>query len=199
MGTDEADITGLLAAWRAGDLGARARLVPALYHELKRVARRQLAGRAAPTLDPTGLLHEALMKLLGDAPPARDREHLLAVGARAMRQVIVDHARRRAAGKRGAAITLESLADIDGDRLAGELPLLDGVDLLALEQALGALDGLDPLAARIVELRGFLGLTIDETAAALDLHPSKINREWEFARAWLRRQLSGDGPVAAPP
>lgn len=191
------DITDLIDAWRDGDLDARSRLVPLLYDELKRVARRQLADRVSPTLDATGLLHEALLKLLGERPPARDREHFLAVGARAMRQVLVDHARRRAASKRGSAVTLESLGDIDGDRLAGELPLLHAVDLIALEQVLTRFEALDPDAARVVELRGFLGLTIDETAAALGIHPSKVHREWDFARAWLRRHL-GDAQGQEP-
>lgn len=187
--SDGHDVTRLIGAWREGDLEARARLVPLLYHELKRLARAQLGRHEAPTLEATVLLHEALLKLLGERPPARDREHFLAVGARAMRQVIVDHARRRSADKRGAAQPLESLDDIDGDVLAAELPLLDGVDLIELERALAELEALDPPAARVIELRCFLGLTIDETAEALALHPSKVNREWDFARAWLRDRL----------
>ncbi len=183
------EITTLIQAWDAGDVDARARVVPLLYHELKRVARGQLGRHPAPTLEPTVLLHEALLKLLGDRPPAHDREHFLAVGARAMRQVIIDHARHRAAEKRGAGIVLDSLDDIDGDVLAGELPLLDGIDLIALSQALSDLETLDPVAARVIELRAFLGLTIEETAGALGWHPSKVNREWEFGRAWLRDRL----------
>lgn len=183
------EVTTLIQAWAKGDLAARARVVPLLYHELKRVARGQLGRHDAPTLEATVLLHEALLKLLGDRPPARDSEHFLAVGARAMRQVLVDHARRRAAEKRGSGVALESLDEIDGEALAAELPLLDGVDLIALGQALAELESLAPAAARVVELRAFLGLTIDETARALELHPSKVNREWDFGRAWLRDRL----------
>jgi RNA polymerase sigma factor (TIGR02999 family) len=183
------EVTTLIQAWDAGDIAARARVVPLLYHELKRVARGQLGRHDAPTLEATVLLHEALLKLLGERPPAHDTQHFLAVGARAMRQVIVDHARRRSAEKRGGGLLLESLDEIDGEALAGELPLLDGVDLIALGQALADLESLDPAAARVVEMRAFLGLTIEETARALDLHPSKVNREWDFGRAWLRDRL----------
>ncbi len=185
-----ADITELIDAWRGGDVAARARLVPLLYDELKRIARHQLGAHGASTLNATALLHEALLKLLGDKPPASNREHFLAVGARAMRQVLIDHARRRAAAKRDAAVTLRALDDIDGERLAVAMPMLDGVDLLALEQALAALEAIDRDAARVVELRGFVGLTIEEAAAALAMHPSRIQREWDYALAWLRRHMT---------
>lgn len=186
---ERGDITELLQAWRAGAPDALERLLPLLYDELRRIARAQLRHQPGGTLQPTALVHEALIKLLGSAPEARDREHFLAVAARAMRQVLVDRARRKQAQKRGEGAERDALDDLDEALWQSELPLLADVDLLALDQALARFEREEPLGAKVVELRVFVGCSIDETARALDIHPSKANREWDYARAWLRRAL----------
>lgn len=179
-----ADLTGLLADWRAGDLAARDRVVEATYAELRALAGSYLRGeRLGHTLQPTALVHEALLRLLGPRPAWENRRHFFGAAARAMRQVLVDHARRKRADKRGGDAERVELPDI---ALPPELAL---VDMLALDEALDRLQQLDPTALRVVELRFFAGLSIEETAAALEMHPSAINRDWSSARAWLRKEL----------
>lgn len=178
------DLTSLLAEWRAGDHSARERVVEATYAELRSLAAGYLRGeRPGHTLQPTALVHEALMRLLGPRPVWENRRHFFGAAARAMRQVLVDHARRKRAEKRGGDAERVELADI---ALPPQLAL---VDILALDEALNRLEQLDPTGLRIVELRFFAGLSIEETAAAMQMHPSAVNREWTAARAWLKKEL----------
>lgn len=180
------EFTNWLAAWRQGDLSARDRLVDAVYPELRAIAQRQLGGeRSGHTLQATALVNEAYMRLSGlDRIEWKDRVHFVHMAARVMREVLVDHARRRAASKRdgGERVSLTSL----------DLPAGDGddIDVAALDGALAALERIDADKARIVELRYFGGLTIEETAEALDLSPATIKRHWQVARSWLFEALS---------
>ena len=186
-----ADVTRLLDAWRAGDAEALQRLVPLVYDELKAVARRQLrfAGRDG-TLDTTALVHEAYLKLVGGAGASlQGREHFFAVAASAMRQVLVDHARRRAATKRGGA----AAAGGRRDEAAPEPAATDALTrLLAIHEALAQLEGVDPRLVRVVELRVFAGLSVEESARVLQLSTATVKREWRKARALLAVALGGD-------
>lgn len=183
-------VTALLLAWGGGDRAALDALLPAVYDELHQQAARALR-REAPghTLQPTGLVHEAYLRLV-DQRRARweNRAQFFGVAAQLMRRILVDHARSRRADKRGGgarAVTLGT--DLPaGDGAAGSPAALD---VLALDDALARLAALDPRQARVVELRYFGGLDIDETAAALGISPATVKREWTVARAWLRRAL----------
>lgn len=179
------EVTQLLGAWRAGDTGARDRLIAALYPELRRVAR-QLFAREAQclTLQPTALVNEAWLRLAGHAPPdATDCSHLLAISARLMREILVDQARRRNAAKRdgGEAVNLTH-PDVDG---VGDGAAERGTDMLDLERALEQLQHLDAVKAQIVELRYFGGLSIEETGKVLGQSPATVKRHWQAARVWL--------------
>lgn len=180
------DITSLLGDWRRGDLAARDRLVAVLYPELRALADRQLRGeRANHTLQPTALVNEAYLRLSGlDQMDFQDRSHFVRMAARVMREVLVDHARRRMAAKRdgGHRVTLTGLdiAADDGD-----------IDALALDAALTRLEQIDADKARVVELRYFGGLTIEETAEAMASSPATVKRHWQSARAWLFDALAG--------
>lgn len=191
MASWDTDITSLLRAHRSGDPEAVERLLPLVYGELRRIARRRLwRERASHTLDPTELVHEAFLKL----SPAgrvdwRSRSHFYAVASRAMRQVLVDHAARRGAAKRGGGVVPRSL----DERVAASVPALD--ELLALEGALKRLEAEAPRQVRVVECRYFGGLTLEETAAALSLSPATVSRDWTLARAWLHRELIGTPPA----
>jgi RNA polymerase sigma factor (TIGR02999 family) len=184
--SDSGELTRLLALWAEGDAHSGEQAIELVYHELKRLAGSLLSGGAGGvTLQPTALVNEALIKLLGSA--ARDfdnRAHFFGAAGRAMRQVLVDRARRRASEKRGSGETPVAL-DHAADLSTGGDP-----DLLALDDALRRLEALDPQQVRVVELRYFVGLSIEETAAVLDLHPSAVNREWAMARAWLKQALA---------
>jgi RNA polymerase sigma factor (TIGR02999 family) len=180
------EVTALLSDWSRGDRAAAERLLALVYRELRELASGLLRGeRPNHTLQPTALVHEAVLRLLGDAPlNLENRAHFFGTMARAMRQVLVDHARKRNAGKRGggmAAVELEH---------ALEIAQGGGVDLIALDDLLRQLETLDATQARVVELRYFVGLSIEETAVVLGLHPSAVNREWAMARAWLKRELA---------
>jgi RNA polymerase sigma-70 factor, ECF subfamily len=160
-------------------------LVPVVYHELRRLAaafmRRERPGQ---TLQPTALVHEAYLRLAGAGQPWSDRHHFLGIAARSMRQILVEHARARGAQKRWAGLDRVSLTDslVSGTHEDAMLP--------ALGDALARLEALDPEQARIVDLRYFVGLGIDETAEALGLSPATVKRRWALARAWLFRELS---------
>jgi RNA polymerase sigma factor (TIGR02999 family) len=159
-----------------------------LYAEMKRLAAAVLRSEAGHhTLQPTALLNDALMKLIQARPPdVEDRGHFVRVVARAMRQILIDRARRKLADKRGGGQVPESIDDVD---VAG---MGSPAELVALDCALNALATLDPRAAAVVEMRVFAGLTIDETARALEIHPSAVNREWAQASAWLREHFGDD-------
>jgi len=193
--TGHGEVTELLVRAREGDEEAFERVFPLVYDELRRIAGYQLrAERAGHTLQPTALVNEAYMKLVG-SPGAnwRDRAHFVAIAARAMRQVLVDHARKRDAAKRGG--------DRQQTTLSG-VPL--GVDigseeLLALDEALDRLDALDSRLRQVVEYKFFGGLTDRETAELLGVTPRTAQRDWVKARAWLYRELYPDGPPAGEP
>jgi RNA polymerase sigma factor (TIGR02999 family) len=182
------DVTRLLQAWSRGEKAALDRLIPLVYGELRAQARRQLSReRRNHTLQPTALVHEAFVRLAGhDRARWQNRQQFFAVAARAMRRVLVDHARGRAAIKRGEGKTLLALDDVP------EPAREAGVDVLELDRALERLAEIDPRQAQVVELRYFGGLTAEETAAALDVSLATVNRDWAMARAWLFRRLGGE-------
>ena len=168
-------------------------LFPAAYGDLRRMAARRLGGRVDhPTLQPTALVHELFVRMVGNrGAQFADRTHFFAVAARAMRAILADRARARAADKRGPGLTI-SLVDVEqaaDSRAAG---------ILELETALVRLEALDPRQARVVELRYFGGLTIPETAEVLGISPMTVKREWRIAKAWLRRALEGDQTGPGP-
>lgn len=180
------DITGLLQAHAAGDATALEPLLSMVYGELRRIARIRLGReRDGHTLAPTDLVHEAYLKLLPvDRVDWRSRTHFFAIASRAMRNVLVDHALRRGAAKRGAGATVLPLEEGDA---AAEQPL---DDLIALSQALDRLEQLDARQAQVVECRFFGGLSLDETAEALNTSAATVSRDWTFARAWLHNELA---------
>ncbi len=180
------DVTGLLLSWRQGDAGALDRLVPLVYDELRRVARRHLR-REPPghSLQATALVHEVYLRLVDvDRMTLKSRTHFFAVAARLMRQILVDHARRKRAGKRGGGVTMMSLDEVS------PAAQTSNVDVLALDQALDALSSFDIQQCRVVELRFFAGLNIDEAAEALGISTATVEREWAMAKAWLYQRLS---------
>jgi RNA polymerase sigma factor (TIGR02999 family) len=181
---DHRDVTALLEAWSNGDEAARSRLMEAVYDELRRVARGHLRReRSGHSLAPTALVHEAYLKLVDQRGVRwQNRAHFFAIAARVMRRILVDHARSRAAAKRGEG-TRVSLDGIDVGAAA-----LD-IDLIALDDALDRLAAIDARQGELVEMRFFAGLTVEETAAALGVAPITVKRDWALARAWLFRQL----------
>lgn len=188
----EAPITQLLGAWRDGDTNARDELVAVLYPELRRLAAQQFRReRADHTLQPTALVNEAWMRLAGSGSlTVNDRNHLLGIAARLMREILIDHARGRAAAKRdgGQRVTLSAI-----DKLTGQG---NEVDLIALDGALDRLAVLDSGKARIVELRYFAGLSVEETAQAVGQSPATVKRHWQAARLWLFHALDEGAPSA---
>jgi RNA polymerase sigma factor (TIGR02999 family) len=180
-------ITQLLNAWRAGDAGAADAVFALVYDDLRAVARRQLAAlRPGQTLAPTALVHEAYMRFTErSAPEVIDRSHFVAVAARAMRNVVVDYLRRRQADKRDPGAPLLTLDA--GDAAAPDRPQ---VDLIAMNEALAQLERLDARQARIVELRFFGGLELEEIAGELDVSARTVKRDWRKARAFLYQALS---------
>lgn len=182
------DITRLLHAWAGGDATALPRLVEIVYPELRRIAAQRLRNeRDGHTLQPTALVHEAYVRLAQQQPGKQwqDRAHFFAVAAHVVRAVLVDHARARRAIKRGAG---EAPLDLT---IAGESAGATPVDLLDLDAALQSLEALDKEQGRIVELRYFAGLSIDETAEALGTSPSTVKRGWLAAKTFIRRHLDG--------
>jgi len=185
-GAPPGEVTRLLIAWNDGDRAAVERLMPLVYAELRRIAERQFRReRAGHTLQPTAVVHEAYFRLVDQTRVTwKNRGHFFAIAAQAMRRILIDHARAREAEKRGGKEVQVSL-DVG---IASPEPV-DDVDLLALDEALVRLKALDDAQARIVELRFFGGLSIDETAEAMETSPSSIKREFRSARAWLFREL----------
>jgi RNA polymerase sigma-70 factor (ECF subfamily) len=180
------DVTDLLLAWGRGDASALEKLTPLVYQELRRLARRYMAGeRSDLTLQTTALVHEAYLRLV-DSSRVRwqNRAHFFAVSARFMRRILVDFARSRRNLKRGGAlrfVPLDAAADVGLQR---------NPDLIALDVALDSLAALDARQAQVVELRFFGGLTVEETAEALGVSPGTVRRDWSLAQAWLHLELA---------
>jgi RNA polymerase sigma factor (TIGR02999 family) len=184
-----AAITSLLARAQHGDRQATDELMPLVYDELRQLADRYLAGeRRGATLQPTALVHEAYLRLIGsDGAGWENRAHFFGAAARAIRRILIDQARARHAARRGGDRPL---------RLDTDAPIVrpgPTLDVLALDEALEKLTSIDPQKARVVELRFFAGLSVDETAAALGVSASTVARDWVFARTWLHRAMS-EGP-----
>lgn len=183
------DITALLLAWNSGDPEALNRLLPAVYAELRRLARRELRReRANHSLEPTALIHELYLGLIDQRRTKwENRAHFFAIAAQLMRRILVDHARARHALKRGGGAGLLPIDAADGASDDPSGP--SHVDLLELDQALERLTAQSPEQSRIVEMRFFAGLTVEETAHVLGRSPRTVKREWRLARAWLFREL----------
>lgn len=192
MAAPASEVTALLTALQNGDGAAMNQLVPLVYDELRRLARRHMAGqRHGHTLQTADLVNEAYLKLVNaNGGRWKDRVHFFAVASSAMRSVLVDYARRRGYLKRGANAVRVSLSEADANGNAEETT----AEIVAVDQVLGRLAALDPRKAQIVELRYFGGLGVDEIAALLELSPRTIKREWRWARAWLYRELGEKPP-----
>jgi RNA polymerase sigma factor (TIGR02999 family) len=190
MSDDAVDVPSLLPALREGDQRALERLLPLVYDELRRVAAGYLRyERPDHTLQPTALVHEAYMRLVGQRDVVwQNRAHLVGVAARQMRRILLDHARAHRAEKRAGHLARVTLDDVHAPAAARD------VDLLALDVALAELDARDPQHARLVELKYFGGLTTRELAEVLGISPATVEREWAHARAWLFLHLQGERP-----
>ena len=180
------EITQLLQDWRHGDRKALDALLPRVYKELRRLAHYQLRNeRPGHTLQSAALVHEAYLRLAGVTPPPwESRTHFFAIAGQIMRQILVDYARRHGAEKRGGSVCKLSLQDAVGT------PRQTEVDIVALDDALHALARMDERQSRVVELRFFAGLSLDEISQALDIAPATVQRDWTAAKAWLYRELS---------
>ena len=177
-------ISQLLADWANHDPTAREQLVPIVYEELRRLAHHHMRGeRAGHTLQTTALVNEVYLRLAGiDGLRWRDRAHFFAMAASLMRRVLVDYARQRGREKRGAGLSVVSL---DENAVAAR----PAVDIVALDDALAALAAVDPQQSRVVELRFFAGLSVEETAEALGISPATVKRDWATAKLWLYNEL----------
>jgi RNA polymerase sigma factor (TIGR02999 family) len=182
------DVTRILSDIEQGDPGAAERLLPLVYDELRKLAAQKLAReKPGQTLQATALVHDAYLRLVGTDDPGWDsRGHFFAAAAEAMRRILVDNARRKAAAKAGGGRRRLDLAEAD--------PAIEGpsLDLLALDEALAALEAKDPRKARLIKLRYFAGLTVDEAASALGISPSTADNDWAYARSWLRLAMLGE-------
>jgi RNA polymerase sigma factor (TIGR02999 family) len=186
-----ARVSQLLVNWGQGDKNAREALIPLVYGELRRLARRRLGGeRPDHSLESAALVNEAYLRLVRqDALQWQNRAHFFGVAAQVMRHILVDHARNRRAGKRGggaAPLTLNT---------GIALPQQREFDLLALDDALKELAAFEPQLSRMVELRFFGGLSIEETSVVMEVSPATVKREWALARAWLQRKIRKTGTL----
>ena len=188
--TPSPDVTQLLSDWSSGSKFALEQLTPVVYDELRRLARRHLAReRKDHTLQSTALVHEAYLKLIDQKNVKwQNRAHFFAIASQMVRRILVDHARAHQAGKRGSGAPKLSLDEAIG------VPESRDLELLALDDALKGLAEIDDRQARIVELRFFSGLSIEETAEVVGISAATVKREWVTAKAWLFRQLSRTGP-----
>jgi RNA polymerase sigma factor (TIGR02999 family) len=186
--TDE--LTTLLKGWQRGDAAALERLLPLVYADLRKVARAHLGReQAGHSLQPTALVHEVYLRLVRlERLRVESRTHFMAFAARLMRQILVDHARRKRAGKRGGAVTMVGL-DMLPPR--AESTGASDVDILGLDRALEELAIFDPQQCRLVEMKFFAGLSVEEMAEALGISTATVEREWVIARAWLYQRLAG--------
>jgi RNA polymerase sigma-70 factor (ECF subfamily) len=180
------EITQLLKDWRGGDSKALDTLLPRVYKELRRLARHQLRNeRADHTLQSGALVHEAYLRLVGASSPQwESRTHFFAIAAQLMRQILVDYARRHGAVKRGGTMYKLPLEDAMAEPRRAE------VDVVALDDALQALARIDERQSRVVELRFFGGLSLNEISEVLEIAPATVQRDWTAARAWLHREMS---------
>jgi RNA polymerase sigma-70 factor (ECF subfamily) len=180
------DVTVLLAEMKRGNREALPKLIPLVYHELKRLAAHFLhAEREGHTLQPTALVHEAYLRLAGQTAPWHNRAQFMGVAAQLMRRILVDYARQRVAAKRGGG---QIPAEIEACEIAGGAGQSE--EMLAVDEALAGLAKLDPQQAQVVEMRYFCGMTVEETAEALAIAPRTVKREWAMAKAWLRVEIS---------
>jgi RNA polymerase sigma factor (TIGR02999 family) len=187
---NNAEVTGLLLEWGRGDEAALERLIPLVYEELHRIARCCMAGeRVGNSLQATALVNEAYVRLVGGkAVEWHDRAHFLAVCARVMRRILVDHARARHYQKRGGdapKVTLDEALVVTNE---------PGQDFVALDDALEALAKFDERKSRVIEMRFFGGLSVEETSVVLNVSPATVMGDWRLAKAWLRREMRGDHP-----
>lgn len=191
MSSPPGDVTRLLLSWSSGDRDALEDLIPVVYGELRRIAARYFRHeRPSHTLQATGLVHEAYLKLVDQQRVHwQNRAQFFGVAAQLMRRILVDHARTHAAAKRGGGVRPVTLVDA-----AGASPPC-GVEVIALDEALTRLTGLYPEQGRLVELRFFGGLTIEETGEAMGISPATVKRQWTVARAWLLRDLKGEAKL----
>jgi RNA polymerase sigma-70 factor, ECF subfamily len=186
--SSEGEVTNLLTAWGKGDPNALNELMPLVYNELHRMARRAWSGQdPGHTLQPTALINEAYLKLAGSGNTSfQDRCHFFAVACTAMRQILVNHAQSRHAAKRGDGQVILSVDDVQ--------PAVkqEAVEVVALHEALERLRAIDERKSKVVEMRYFGGLSIEETAEALGISVITVNRDWRLARTWLMREMSGE-------
>ena len=189
MPDEGANVAGLLSELSQGQSQALDRLVPLVYDQLRRIAHGQLKGeRSGHTLNTTALVHETYLRLVNiNEADWKNRAHFFAIAARVMRRILIDYARARNRAKRGGAPIAVSLSE------APDAAVNEPEDLLALEEALARLEALNPRQCRVIECRCISGLSVEETAAALNTSPATVKREWAFARAWLNRELGQDG------
>jgi len=182
------DVTALLGDWSRGGRTALNQLLPLVYAELRRVAARQLRSeRPDHTLQPTALVHEAYLRLVDQRQVDwQNRAHFFGVAAQVMRRILVDHARRHGANKRGQGVRCVSIDEAHDVAAPNEIPVL------ALDHALDRLAKVDAELTKVVELRAFGGLTIEEAAHVLGVSPSTAKRDWRTAKAWLNRELAPD-------
>lgn len=181
------NITQLLVAWSQGDRAALEALTPLVQQELHRIARRYMASeRPGHTLQATALVNEAYVRLIEPDARWQNRAHFFGVAAQTMRHILVDMARARRRTKRGRGQFLVSLSE------AADVPVKKGADLMALDDALQSLEAFDPRKCRVVEMRFFAGLNLDEIAAVLEVSVTTVRRDWSLARAWLHRELSSE-------
>lgn len=187
VGDPQADVTGLLVRWSRGDETALELLLPVVYDECRNIAARQLRHeRRDHTLDPTALVHELYLRLVDQRRTTwENRAHFFGIAARLMRRILVDYARARLAEKRGGSSIFVSLEAV-GEQIAET----GAADVLVIDEALDQLGARDPDQRRIVEMRFFAGLTVEETAHVLGRSPRTVKREWRLAKAWLHRALT---------
>jgi RNA polymerase sigma factor (TIGR02999 family) len=182
------EVSLLLQGWRNGDRQALDALLPLVYRELRRLAHFQLQKeRPDHTLQSAALVHEAYLRLIGlNTPQWESRTHFFAIAAQLMRQILVDYARRHKASKRGGSVCKLSLEDAKAASRRSD------VDVVALDDALNTLAKIDPRQCRVVELRFFAGLSLQEISEAMEIAPATVQRDWTTARAWLHREISRD-------
>ena len=186
MSTERESVTRLLQEWGGGNKEALDQLMPVVYDQLHRIAAKCLRSeRADHTLRATALVHEAYLKLAGQRAGFENRAQFMAVAAQAMRRILVDYARQRVAAKRGGGI---ALAELDVATVGATVE--QSQELLAIDEALEKLAAMDAQQGRVVEMRYFGGLTVEETASALGISPRTVKREWAMAKAWLRVEIS---------